>query len=269
MYGTAHLPDIDQRQEPIELIGMVIGTAGTPAYVHLQLEVARRMFGKSLPTLIVNDGDSFDELKPLAKLADEYGAELQYGPQLGHSVGDVRAFVKGMEWSKANGLSLMVKLSRRFIPLVSWRHGLQVLAAENPNVSVFTRRHNDRSDGLFRTDAIAIRVAKFDNEKTQNILAETLTRPFVNVEPMFESLSRMNGGWAMWDLLGPNFYRPYAKAMQWRGLLPYHYGDLSRELGLPYEDADFGVGRFMTEVTRPTDDAPAAAMAMKVNAPSA
>jgi len=254
---TAHLPDAGQRMEPIELMGTVIGTAGTPAYIHLQLELSKRLFGDSMPVLIVNDGiegvEALDDI-----VADYPFATLNSFPlPLGHSVGDIRVFKEGMEWCKERGLDIMVKLSRRFVPLVPWRHGLQVLAAENPNVCCFTRRHNDRPDGLFRTDAIALRVRKLDNEQTRATIDESLGRGHVNVEPMFEAFARANGGWAVWDLLGPSFYRPYAKAMQWRGLLAHHYGDLSRELGLPYTDDDFFKGTFTTEpapsLFKPTD----------------
>jgi hypothetical protein len=62
---------------------------------------------------------------------------------------------------------------------------------------------------------------------------------------MFETFASVNGGWCPWDLLGPNFYKPWTHAMQWRGLLPYHYGDLSRQLGLPYVDLDFLAGSAM------------------------
>jgi hypothetical protein len=237
---TTDLPAPDQRVEPIELIGVVVGTAGTLPYVHLQLETLKRMFGQSQPTLIVNDGPASAELKSLCW---EYGAHLaDFKDSLGHSVGDLRVFVTGFDWCKRLGLDVCVKLSRRFIPLIPWRWHLQSRLCENRNVSMFTRRHNDRPDGLFRTDAIAIRVSKLENPQAKSVLEHGLSQERVCVETIFEALSNPNGGWAMWDLLGRSMYSACDTALQWRGLLPHHYGDLSRALGLPYEDYEFSEG---------------------------
>lgn len=243
LIDTTALQGQDQRQTPIETMGLVIGTASGVPYIHLQLETARRMYGPGgLPILVVNDGEGEgfgnDELK---ELCEEYGAEFRTGPCLGHSTGDLRATLWGLDWADKLGIDLLVKFSRRFIPLVPWRHQLTVLASENRESACFTRRHGDRPDGLFRTDAIAFRVRKWRNDKVNRILGECLERHWknVSVEPLILSLAKQAGGWAMWDLLGPDFYRPYAKAMQWRGLTPHHYADLSRWYGLSYTDEDF------------------------------
>lgn len=236
---TTKLPDSDQRKAPIELIGQVIGTNGTAPYIHLQLEMSRRLFGDTMPTLIANDGDGPNSDK-VAKLADEYGADFRRWPKLGHAIGDIRVFRESIEWASEKGLDIVAKFSRRFVPLVSWRHDLQYLAATNTDVGFFTRRHLDAPGGLFRTDAIAFRLRTIKTERVLSVLDETIEKqPPINVETMFEAFARTHGSWAQWDLLGPDFYKPWKYAMQWRGLLPYHYGDLSRQLGLPYTDLDF------------------------------
>lgn len=238
---TTKLPDISQRNEPMELIGQVIGTAGTAPYVHLQLEMAKRLFGDTMPILVANDGDD-EQSRAIGELAESYGAEFICWPKKGHAYGDMRIFKESMEWAKRLKLDVVAKFSRRFIPLVSWRHGLQYLMAFNTDACFFTRKHLDSNGGLFRTDAIAYRLRLLDNPRVNETLDEIFagdgTRA-LNVETMFESFSRVTGGWVLWDLLGPNFYKPWTKAMQWRGLLPYHYGDLSRQLDLPYSDIDF------------------------------
>lgn len=239
---TCKLPDVAQRNEPTEIIGQVFGTASTLPYIHLQLEMSRRLFGHGgIPTLVANDGDDSDATA-LADLAGQYGADFVCWPKAGHAYGDLRIFRESTKWARRKAIDIVAKFSRRFIPLVSWRHGLQYLAAFNTDVSCFTRRHLDSQWGLFRTDAIAFRPRLLDVPKVNEILDETLAsdgKRNLNVENMFDSFQRITGGWAVWDLLGPNFYKPWNKAMQWRGLLPYHYGDLARALDLSYNDIDF------------------------------
>lgn len=237
---TTRLPDILQRQEPTEIIGQVFGTSSTLPYIHLQLEMSRRLFGHAgIPTLVANDGDDRDA-QALHDLATEYGADFICWPKIGHAQGDLRIFKESMQWAKSKAIDVVAKFSRRFIPLVSWRHGLQYLAAFNTGASCFTRRHLDAEYGLFRTDAIAFRPRLLDVKRVNDTLDEAIkdTRS-PHVENMFDSFQRVTGGWVLWDLLGPNFYKPWNKAMQWRGLLPYHYGDLARALDLPYADIDF------------------------------
>lgn len=236
---TTKLRDLDQRAEPLELIGQVIGTSGTAPYVHLQLEMSRRLFGDSMPTLVANDGDGPSAVE-VEKIAKQYGAEFVCWPSLGHAPGDIKIFRESMLWATEKGLDVVAKFSRRFVPLVSWRHGLQHLVASNTDAGFFTRRHLDAPHGLFRTDAIAYRLRVVNTQRVRDTLDEVIETKFkANVEAMFEAFSHVHGGWVMWDLLGPNFYKPWNKAMQWRGLLPYHYGDLARALDLPYSDTEF------------------------------
>lgn len=236
--------DAEQRHAPVENIGVAIGTCGTVPYVHLQLEMAKRFFGPGgIPILVVNDGKSERyDAKGLASLCEDYGVEFFAGEYLGHSIGDIRVFQQALKWAATRNIDIVVKLSRRFVPLFpSWRRELLTLASTHLEVACFTRRMADRSDGMFRTDCIALRVRKYQNAKTERLIEESKTRSphNLNVEPFMLSLANMNGGWAMWDLIGHTSSRPWKKSMQWRGLLPCHYGDLSRELGLDYTDKDF------------------------------
>ncbi|MBN2129141.1 MAG: hypothetical protein JW741_06575 [Sedimentisphaerales bacterium] len=250
MFDTATLSDAAQRSEPIEHIGMLVGTCGTAPYVHLHLAQAERFFGPGgLPILVVNDGEGeeFGE-SALRALCEQYGADFQCGPYLGHTTGDLRAFQFGFEWAAENNVQVMAKFSRRFIPLVSWRHELLYLTAKNRHACAFTRRNDDRADGLFRTDCIALRVDKWRNERVREVFGDSLRQDWrrVCVERIMMSLTRVLGGWEWWGLLGEGFSRPHDQALQWRGILPCHYGDLSRFLGLPYGDLDFMAGHFGT-----------------------
>ena len=259
---TTKLPDRDQRAEPLELIGQVIGTAGTAPYVHLQLEMSKRLFGDTMPTLVANDGLG-EQAEKVKKIARMYGADFVSWESTGHAPGDVRIFHESMKWAKEFGLDIVAKFSRRSIPLVSWRHGLQYLAASNTDAAFFTRRHQDKPGGLFRTDAIAYRLRLIDTPRVNETFIETYTNKIrVNVESMMEAFSHVSGGWVQWDLLGPNFYKPWNKMMQWRGLLPYHYGDLARALDLPYTDIDFLEASFGPVTIQ--DDNPAPPQSMQV-----
>lgn len=240
---TTALPDLTQRWGPIENIGLVVGTCGTAPYIHLQLETAQRFFGPGgIPILIVNDGDTNEfEADGLDALCKEYGASCLCLPHIGHAVGDLRAFQQGLEWAERNDIQLLAKFSRRFVPLEAWRHQLAYLSGKNQECAAFARYHNDRVGGMFRTDAVALRVGKWANDRVRNTFSEGIAQPTKNVvvESIVGSLANILGGWELWDLIGPVMSRPWHKAMQWRGVLPCMYGDLSRQLGLPYSDDDF------------------------------
>jgi len=210
-----------------------------------------------MPTLVANDGLG-PEADKVQKVCEQYGAEFVSWDKCGHSPGDIRIFHESMKWAERMGLHIIAKFSRRSIPLVSWRHGLQYLAASNTDAAFFTRRHLDTPHGLFRTDAIAYRLRAINNPRVIETFKETYeSKIAINVEAMFDSFSNVCGGWVQWDLLGPNFYKPWNKMMQWRGLLPYHYGDLSRMLDLPYTDIDFLEASFgVVRVERDLVEAP-------------
>lgn len=253
MFDTTCLTDISQREGNIEHIGLVIGTAGTPCYVHLQLEVARRFFGDSLPILVVNDGCEDKDVATIGEVLKQYhGVFASFGPKLGHAVGDIRCFKAGVDWAKQNNIQIILKLSRRSIPLISWRHELLALAARFRDVAAFGRFHDDNEGGLFRTDAIALRVRNIDNARWHEVINETIASlgggKSVHVENMIWSLVKSMGGYARWELLGRDFYQTCQTMMQWRGILPCHYGDLSRVLGLPYTDEDFLQGSALCSV---------------------
>lgn len=243
MIDVALLPDAVQRKAVVEHIGLVIGSCGTSPYIHLQLEQARRMFSMdSLPILVVNDGDDGGHGgSELAELCEQYGAELRSFPRSGHTMGDLRVFDEGLKWAETNNVQILVKLSRRFIPLVSWRIQLMALAAANQHVAVFGRKNEDRSDGLLRTDCVALRVRKWQISSFRETMDAALASAdgIGSVENFINSWMRVLRGWEWWDLVGLDLYHAHDKAMQWRGLMPFHYGDLSRVLGLPYEDSDF------------------------------
>jgi hypothetical protein len=107
-------------------IAVVIGTHGTPPYVHLQLESLARNEPGAVAAVhddCSGDGDA------LRALCDRYGATFaSTSRRLGHFAGDFRVMAAGLRFAEAAGADLLVKLSRRFVPLLPWSGALLQLA---------------------------------------------------------------------------------------------------------------------------------------------
>ncbi len=131
-------------------IGTVIGTFGTPFYIELQLAAMARW--NPMPVLVVDDGSGDPELPALCA---KYGAEfLSLERRHGHRAGDLHIFAAGLEWAKRNHIPLLVKLSRRFLPLREWQNGLQKLARESNAVTFSSWSSGFQLD--FRTECMGM-----------------------------------------------------------------------------------------------------------------
>ncbi len=107
-------------------VGVVISTFGGMPYVEMGLAV-RKLFYPGLPVLVHDDASGAGE--QLQELCGRYGAEFETNSaRLGHQMGDLSALVGGLAWAKERGIDLLVKMSRRFIPLTNWVPGLVELA---------------------------------------------------------------------------------------------------------------------------------------------
>ena len=132
--------------------GAVIGTCGTPFYVELQLAALARW--NPMPALVVDDGSGDRELPGIcAKYHAEY---LPLPLHRGHWAGDLHIFAAGLEWAERNGVTLLVKLSRRFLPLREWQSGLLSLARES-NAVTFSSWSTSYGLG-FRTECLGLYV---------------------------------------------------------------------------------------------------------------
>jgi hypothetical protein len=128
--GGFRVSDVPQRSEaifaPPLAIGLVIGTFAAVPYVHLQLE-ARRRFYPDVP-LIVHD-DASPNQRDLRRLCADYGCEFESNDtRRPLCIGDVSCLLGGLLWAKHIGLDIVVKMSRRFVPLRDWSVELQELA---------------------------------------------------------------------------------------------------------------------------------------------
>jgi hypothetical protein len=134
--------------------GLVISTFGAAPYIHLQLEAWRRLC-RDLPVLVIDDCSN--EQERLKELCDCYGAEfISNKERAGHFSGDMKAIITGFVWAQKSGIELLVKFSRRWIPLVSWQDNLIAIARES---QFATYSGSCPVWGFrFRTEAIALHV---------------------------------------------------------------------------------------------------------------
>ncbi len=135
-------------------LGLMVTTYGTGAYVHLHLEAARR-FAPGLPVLVHDDcSPNYAEL---LALCGRYGATLvSTSSNLGRDKGDLASFGAGLLWAHQCGLDLLVKMSRRWIPLRPWTEELGALALAS-QAATYSGECRYYHFG-FRTECLALHV---------------------------------------------------------------------------------------------------------------
>jgi hypothetical protein len=107
-------------------VGVVVGTFAAVPYVHLHLEAALR-YTPGVEFLIHDDASP--DAGQLHALVTHYKHSLFVTPcRRHHSVGDMSAFNEGLKWAHRRKLDILVKMSRRFIPVAAWVSGLRLLA---------------------------------------------------------------------------------------------------------------------------------------------
>lgn len=153
-------PEEPQEQIPGKLypanpkIGIIIGTYGTPNYIRLHL--ARMSYYYRNVRVIVHD-DSSDKQEQLYKICSEAKVEFaSTASRLGWLCGDIHALLFGLEWAKLNNLDILVKFSRRFIPLKNFIPDLINLALESQYTTFGNRCEIRNYD--FKTEAYAVSV---------------------------------------------------------------------------------------------------------------
>lgn len=144
----------DRLYSPNLRMGLVIGTYEALPQIHLQLEAWKRLC-KGVPLLVLDDCSP--TAGRMAELCGEYGAEFETNPErLNHTVGDMRTYVRGLEWARQKGVDLLVKFSRRWVPLVNWQQELLTLALRSQS-HCFSNRCCTHRFG-FRTECVAMAV---------------------------------------------------------------------------------------------------------------
>jgi hypothetical protein len=92
--------------------------------------------------------------------------------------GDLSAFVNGFKWAQSNNIDLLLKISRRFIPLFDWPKEL-IQCYEESGVSTYSNYCSNYGFG-FRTECVGLHVPTW------------LKLGFIN--EMEEKLASLNGG---------------------------------------------------------------------------
>jgi hypothetical protein len=158
-------------------VGLVISTYGAAPYVELALAVRRKLYG-DVPVLVHDDASP--EQNALMELCDRYGATFQTNSsRLGHEMGDLSSIVGGLHWARSSGVELLVKMSRRFTPVVNWAQDLQTLAAVT-QYATFARECLSCKVPL-RTECIAMAVEPWSAPEILDEMADYMLRNRISI----------------------------------------------------------------------------------------
>jgi hypothetical protein len=168
-------------------IGLVIGSYAAMPYVHLHLETARQKY--PLVSILVQDDGSPCQSE-LKNLCDTYGADFQSNPErLPNMVGDLQVYAAGLEWAKVNGINLLYKFSRRFIPVMNWVPEAHT-AALLSQAATFSS-HCTKCNFGFRTESVGFHVPSWiDSGLHADIVKQVSNRTSHFVEGYMHGLAR-------------------------------------------------------------------------------
>lgn len=220
-------------------IGLVVSTYGSPSYVHLHLATSKKLH-PNMPVLIHDDGSPTNTALQINKLCKEYGADFSTGcVRLGHQGGDIYAFYAGLLWAERNGIDLLVKMSRRFIPKKAWAGNL-LLTATYPEEDVSTfGNYCSTCNFLLRTECMAMQVKdwmsviELIHEKAvdpkDDLVAELFMYDLVKTK-----LRKSKKIYEEWSLLGESRWDNSENAMWHITSSPTDYFEHAKSLGLDY-----------------------------------
>lgn len=257
-FGARRIGDSVRDRVPERLfdaptLGVVVGTYGSVPYVHLQLE-ARARLCPEIPFLVHDDHSP--QRDRLATLCASYSADFESNNYRmpGNGLGDLTAFLGGALWAEERKLDLLVKFSRRFLPVVAWDRDLAALASISQGA---TYSHSCASYGLgFRTEATALHVATW---RQRGLLADIQQKCLTHDEQFVEgymhglagkafcALCHINNAWedafvrpatdtgfVPWPLLGPGRLLPHANVLWHDRDAPERYHTQAQAWGLDY-----------------------------------
>lgn len=239
-------------------LGLVIGTFAAVPYIHLQLE-ARRRFYPSVPMLVHDDCSArSDELR---SLCGDYGAEFEKNMARSPACkGDLSAFAGGLIWAQEQGLDVLVKLSRRFLPLVDWTTSLSSLAMES-QYSTYCSWTTSFNFG-FRSECVGLSVRDWFEYRLVHEIANRILAPGEPfVEGFLHNLARRaaafnckaaraydervgarpsdKDGYAVWEFMGTDRRQRTENYLWHDWARPEEYYALGKGWGLPYRYEDY------------------------------
>jgi len=140
-------------------IGLTISTFGTPDHIQLTMEVMKKN-GVKVPVLVHDDSSvDYENLLNICRIyqCDFISTPFRYG----HFAGDVMAVYNGLLWAKEYNFDILVKMSRRFIPLFDWTKSLIETIQNTPNHTYGNRCNHFRFP--LRTECVAYKVSHWLN----------------------------------------------------------------------------------------------------------
>lgn len=153
-------------------IGVVIGTNGSVPYIDLQLHSLINING--IKHILIHDDGSNEQVQ-LIKLINQYnsnGHKVDFystGTNMWHkssvgSIGDQNCFLVGLQWAKSKNLQVLVKFSRRLIPLYNWVQPFKQLILQSDGITFSSYCYKD----LFpiRTQLMGMNVKAWTNDYT-------------------------------------------------------------------------------------------------------
>ena len=239
-------------------IGLVVGTFAALPYVHLHLETCR-LFHPSLPVLIHDDCSPHN--RELEQLCARYRVDfVSTTSRFPSCKGDLSAIASGLNWARERSLPLLVKMSRRFLPLKPWAGelGRLAVASQYATYSSWTTSFNFG----FRTECLGFAVdVWFGLGLFEEIVSTILQSETPFVEGFIHRLARRaaiyncqtarsfdlevgarpreRDGYAVWPFIGTDRCAPTDNFLWHDWAAPSAYAARAKALGLPYCEADF------------------------------
>jgi hypothetical protein len=239
-------------------IGLVVGTFAAVPYVHLQLEARRRLY-PDIPMLLHDDCSPHGG--ELEKLCTAYSVECASTlARFPMHKGDLSAMAGGLAWARGQSLDILVKMSRRFLPLKPWADDLATLAmtSQYATYSSWTTSYNFgfRTEcigfaveewftlGLFDQiiDAIRAPEAPFVEGFIHGLARHAAARNTQAARTFDEAVGRRprnRGGYAIWPFMGTDRRAPTSNFLWHNWATPEDYAAQARQWDLPYQAADF------------------------------
>ena len=175
-------------------ICLTISTFGTPEHIQLAMEVMKNNEIK-VPVL-VHDDSSGD--KNLLNICRTYQCNfMSTSFRHGHYAGDVMALYNGLLWANKNNYDILVKMSRRFIPLFDWTKSLKELIQNTPNHTYGNRCNHFKFP--LRTECVAYQVSHWLNhlEDLQKVIIK-------NTDSIEYDIFNIAKSYSVWMDIGNN-----------------------------------------------------------------
>jgi len=197
----------------------------------------------------------------LETLCHDYGVEFHSNEaRFGHLPGDLNVYLHGLSWAEERGVDILVKFSRRFVPLVPWQNELSMLAYKSQHATF--SGHCDFHDYGFRTECLGMHVRSWldfggkeyidahvpgaENRLIEAVVHQAAGRVQGNAcirALEYEAVNRPrhgSEGYAEWKLLGTNRTTPRVEVLWHDSSKPEDYHRALVQYGVRrYSDGDF------------------------------